>query len=201
VFRPIKTLSGGEKNKLSLARLTVLNPNLLVLDEPTNHLDMASREALAQVLKEFTGTLVLVSHDRWLLGETADNILDIRRAGPVVFPGGYADYRRRTRLPEVAPAAEVASVQAAETPLFTPHALSKEIQRMEKVVQEIEVQVAGLEGTIEVLERQLSDLRPTDDVMALTRRHGELQEELAGSLSAWEEQSASLERLRSQRTG
>jgi len=202
VFRPIKTLSGGEKNKLSLARLTVLNPNLLVLDEPTNHLDMASREALAVVLKEFTGTLVLVSHDRWLLGETVDHILDIRRSGPVVYPGSYGDYRRRSSTTRTSPTAkpqESPKPAVPVEPAFSPHALSKEIQRMEKVVADIEVQVAGLEGTLEALERQLADLRPTDDVMELTRRHGDLQESIAGSMSAWEEHSSRLEALRAMR--
>ncbi|MHB8636902.1 MAG: ABC-F family ATP-binding cassette domain-containing protein [Fimbriimonadaceae bacterium] len=200
VFRPIRTLSGGEKNKLSLARLTVLNPNLLVLDEPTNHLDMASREALAQVLKEFTGTLVLVSHDRWLLGEAVDNILDIRHAGPVTFPGGYADYRRRTGVSAAAPVT-APPADAPTQPSLSPHALSKEIQRVERLVQDIEVEVAGQEGTIEALERRLADLRPTDDVLELTSRHGTLQEALAGSLSAWEEQSKRLDALRAQQLG
>ena len=93
-LRPVKTLSGGERNKLQLAALTAMNPNLLVLDEPTNHLDMNSREALCEVLKAYTGTVVLVSHDRWLLSEVVDHVLDLRRDGPFVFPGGYADYRR-----------------------------------------------------------------------------------------------------------
>ena len=96
VYRPIRTLSGGEKNKLSLARLTHLNPNLLVLDEPTNHLDMDSREALAGVINEFTGTLVLISHDRWLLEQVTDHTLDVRRSGVVQYPGSYNDYKNRT---------------------------------------------------------------------------------------------------------
>ncbi|HWD39733.1 MAG TPA: ABC-F family ATP-binding cassette domain-containing protein, partial [Fimbriimonas sp.] len=89
VYRPIHTLSGGEKNKLSLARLTHLNPNLLILDEPTNHLDMDSREALAGVIREFSGTLILISHDRWLLSQVTDHTLDVRKAGVVNYPGSY----------------------------------------------------------------------------------------------------------------
>ncbi|MFQ3587105.1 MAG: ABC-F family ATP-binding cassette domain-containing protein [Fimbriimonadaceae bacterium] len=104
-LRPVKTLSGGERNKLQLAALTAMNPNLLVLDEPTNHLDMNSREALCEVLKAYTGTLLLVSHDRWLLSEVVDHVLDLRREGPVVFPGGYADYRRARAAAEAAPTA------------------------------------------------------------------------------------------------
>jgi ATP-binding cassette subfamily F protein 3 len=200
VFRPIRTLSGGEKNKLSLARLTVMNPNLLVLDEPTNHLDMDSREALAKVLREFTGTLVLVSHDRWLLSETAENILDIRHSGPVVFPGGYADYRRRSGQAVVA-APVAAKAAEVEQPQLSPHALSKEIQRMERLVTEIEGQVHSGEQALKELEGKLANLGPTDDVMGLTRRHAGLQEELAGSLSAWEEQSLKLEELRGQQSG
>src|SRR5262249_23354061 len=144
----IKTLSGGEKNKLSLARLTVLQPNLLVLDEPTNHLDMASREALAQVLKEFKGTLILISHDRWLLGETAEAILDIRHSGAVQFRGGYADYRRRQT--GAAPQAVVASTKAEAPvePALSPHALSKEIQRLERLVTETEEQVTAREADL-----------------------------------------------------
>src|SRR5262249_34787100 len=160
--RPIRTLSGGEKNKLSLARLTVLNPNLLILDEPTNHLDMASREALAQVLKEFTGTLVLISHDRWLLTETVENILDVRHSGPVIFPGGYVDYRSRQNPRAVPPKAAV--VEHEEKPAqLSPYALSKEIQKTEKLVGEIEAQVEEREEALQALEARLSNLSPTDD--------------------------------------
>ncbi|MGL1664109.1 hypothetical protein ACSTJP_00220, partial [Vibrio parahaemolyticus] len=75
------------KNKLSLARLTRANPNLLILDEPTNHLDMASRDALAEIIRDYKGTLLLVSHDRWLLSQVTDHTLDIRRKGVVSYPG------------------------------------------------------------------------------------------------------------------
>jgi ATP-binding cassette subfamily F protein 3 len=208
VFRPIRTLSGGEKNKLSLARLTHLNPNLLVLDEPTNHLDMDSREALAGVLKEYKGTLILVSHDRWLLGQVTEEILDVRKAGPIVYPGGYNDYRRRLSNPnptlrpkpkEVAPPPSIPKLldgkQAPEEPVYTPRELSKEISRLERRVKEVETQVTHDEATLKDLEEKLANLSPTADVFSLTREHQATQEQLEGSLAAWEEHSNRLERL------
>ena len=194
VYRPIKTFSGGEKNKLALARLTNLNPNLLVLDEPTNHLDMASREALAQILNEYKGTLVLISHDRWLLGQVTDHILDIRRAGPIAYPGGYEDYRAgRKPIETKKPTAK--TQEPEEAPKLSPRELSKEIQRVEKLVAQLENEVADQEADIKDLEDRLANVDPTADILALTQQHAQAQERLAGTMSAWEEQSLKLEEL------
>jgi ATP-binding cassette subfamily F protein 3 len=222
VFRPIKTLSGGEKNKLSLARLTVLNPNLLILDEPTNHLDMASREALAEVLKEYKGTLVLVSHDRWLLGQITGLTLDVRKAGPIQYPGGYVEYRRKQSSgnplvaekkapPKSAAPANSASInpnnppveqllRKSEEPAMTPRERSKEIARLEKLVAEIEDEISMDEEELKSVEASLANLSPTADVFDLSKKHQAIQEALAGAMSAWEENSARLERLRAEQT-
>ncbi len=204
VFRPIKTLSGGEKNKLSLARLTHLNPNLLILDEPTNHLDMDSREALAGILKEYKGTLILVSHDRWLLGQITQQTLDILKSGPIVYPGGYNDYRRKKSTPatESRPKsgpAPAAAKPAPEEPELSPRELSKEISRLEKLIRDVEGQVSRDEAAIKALEDRLANLSPTADVFSLTREHQAMQEQLASTLAAWEEHSNRLERLVAQR--
>lgn len=210
VYRSIKTMSGGEKNKLSLAKLTHLNPNLLVLDEPTNHLDMASREALADVLKNYKGTLVLISHDRWLLSEVTDHTLDVKRSGPISYPGGYAEYRIKGGAPKgkasTAPTGggnrkspPVPEVPAQ--PAMTPREVSKEIARMEKVVAESEQAVADNESALKVLEKRLENLPPTADVYALSLEHQALQEKLAGSMSAWEENTLRLEELVGMRDG
>jgi len=199
VFRPIRTLSGGEKNKLSLARLTHLNPNLLVLDEPTNHLDMDSREALAGVLNEFKGTLILVSHDRWLLGQVTDHTLDIKRSGAKEYPGSYEEYRSRgSRPPPQRPAPQAGKPQETkeEEARLSPRELSKEIQRLEKLVETLEQQVADQEQEMKDLEEQLANLPPTADVFALTTEHQRLKESIEGSLSAWEEQASRLEEMR-----
>ncbi len=204
VYRPVRTLSGGEKNKLSLARLTQLQPNLLILDEPTNHLDMDSREALAEVLKDYKGTLILVSHDRWLLSQITQQTLDVRKAGPIVYHGSYSEYRARgskanTRTAKPVEAApmipKLLGSEKPEEPQMTPRELSKEIGRITKLVAEIETEISVKESEIKVLEDQLANVSPTADIFTLTRDHQRLQEELEGSLSAWQEQSERLEKL------
>lgn len=205
VYRPIKTLSGGEKNKLSLARLTHLNPNLLILDEPTNHLDMASRDALAQILREYVGTLILVSHDRYLLSQVTDHTLDVRKAGPIIYPGSYAEYRQKSAKPAPSQAAKVSPAPTIpklldgksepEEPALSPRELSKEIERMTKLVASIEEEVAQREADLRRLEEKLANVDPSADIFALSREHQALQEELEGTISAWEENSTRLEKL------
>lgn len=194
VFRPIKTLSGGEKNKLVLASLTTLHPNLLVLDEPTNHLDMDSREALAEVIRDFKGTLVLVSHDRWLLEQVTDHTLDVTRKGVIEYPGSYGDYRRRQSKPG-APVAAVA-VDAKPEPTLSPRELSKEIQRLTKAVEDDEVQIAKTESEIAKLEAKLAAGVPEDKLLAATEEHAKLSARLQAEMSAWEHDSLALEELK-----
>ena len=201
VYRSIKTMSGGEKNKLSLAKLTHLNPNLLVLDEPTNHLDMASREALAKVLKDYKGTLVLISHDRWLLGQVTDHTLDVKRSGPISYPGGYDEYRAKggsnqgkaTATGPTRPKAP--SATAVEESTLSPRELSKEISRLEKVVAETETRVGEEEKALKALETKMSNLPPAADVYAMSLEYQAMQERLAGTMAAWEENSERLESL------
>ncbi|RYG38894.1 ABC transporter ATP-binding protein [bacterium] len=204
VYRPIRTLSGGERNKLSLAKLTQLNPNLLVLDEPTNHLDMASREALAKVLRDYKGTLVLVSHDRWLLGETTDHILDVRKSGAVQFPGGYVEYRtRRDSTSAPASTAQKKTVEPPKpvVPTMSPRELSKEISRLQKLVVQIEGDIAAHEDELKRLEDKLANLPPTADVYALTQEHAGLQEALDGKMAVWEATSTELETRKAEQVG
>lgn len=206
VYRPIKTFSGGEKNKLALARLTNLSPNLLVLDEPTNHLDMASREALAEILKEYKGTLVLVSHDRWLLSNVTDHILDVRKAGPIKYAGSYDEYRSGRQASsqgqptqQAGKQAKQLSSQEAEQPQLSPRELSKEISRLEKLVQELEQRVSDEEADLKDIEEKLATVDPTADILALTQDHASAQERLSGMMSAWEENTLRLEELTAQR--
>lgn len=193
VLRPIRTLSGGEKNKLVLASLTTLSPNLLVLDEPTNHLDMDSREALAQVLKEFCGTLVLVSHDRWLIGQVTDHVLDVRRVGPVVYPGPYEDYRHK--LDGVAEPEARVREEASLAPTLSQREVSKEIGRVTRAIEATEDEVARCESALAKVEENLASPSP-DELLELTAKYETLRQEVERLMREWADQSAELEGLR-----
>jgi ATPase subunit of ABC transporter with duplicated ATPase domains len=96
VDKPIATLSGGEAARLIFCRLIVERPNLLVLDEPTNHLDLEAIQALADGLRAYEGTLLFVSHDRWLVSELATRIIELTPTGPRDFPGTFSEYLARS---------------------------------------------------------------------------------------------------------
>ncbi len=205
VFRPIGTLSGGEKNKLVLAELTHMTPNLLILDEPTNHLDMASRDALIKVLKEYKGTLVLISHDRSLLSAVTGAVLDVKKSGPVIFPGGYDDYKEslvRKAEPAAKPAPQSSRGVSWRTPppppSLSPRELSKEIARLEKEAVLAEEEISRLENEVKQLEEKLANLSPQDDVAKLSVMHSELQEKIGDAMDEWEAFHEKLEGLRAQ---
>ena len=97
VFKRVSALSGGERNRLALAKLMASRPNVLILDEPTNHLDIDSRQALGQALQEFQGTIILTSHDRYLLNSVATRILQISGGAARVFEGNYDVFAEKAR--------------------------------------------------------------------------------------------------------
>ena len=203
VYRPVKTLSGGEKNKLSLARLTNLNPNLLVLDEPTNHLDMASREALAGIMNEFAGTLILISHDRYLLGQVTNHTIDIRKHGPVQYPGSYPEYRASLNAKQLvaAPIKATAVTVVAAVPTLSPREVSKAIERLKKEVDAAEHGVSMRESELVQLENRLAHIGPKDDVVALSKKHHGVKKDVATAMTLWEEKVLELERIEAMRAG
>lgn len=97
VEKKISVLSGGEKSRLILAGLMSQNHNLLILDEPTNHLDLASREVLLKALKEFEGTVIMVSHDRYFLRELSTKVLEVSKGGVLYFPGDFDYYLEKKK--------------------------------------------------------------------------------------------------------
>src|SRR5699024_7151791 len=92
VFQPIHTLSGGERGRVSLAKLMLSNANFLILDEPTNHLNITSKEILEQALNQYTGTVLYVSHDRYFINQTATRILELVNESLVNYIGNYDYY-------------------------------------------------------------------------------------------------------------
>ncbi len=184
-FQPIGSLSGGEKNKLVLAQLTHEQPNLLILDEPTNHLDMASRDALISVLGDFKGTLLIVSHDRHLLGSATDHILDVRRAGVTEYTGSFRDYRIKQAAGTSKSAAPAPKVEN-EAPTLSPYEVSRLLKEARAQISRIEDDVEEAEAALSRLENRLAQPREGDDLAALSQEHADGQTRIDGLMEEWE---------------
>ena len=170
VFKKVAVLSGGEKTRLTLAKIMLSAPNLLLLDEPTNHLDIAGRQMLEDALGDFRGTLVLISHDRHFIGRLCDRVAVIEEGRLTVFPGGYEDYLRLW-----APGA-----QKAETPL---QPALKEPERTASAQDKKEIRRESARGRREVAARrrpyELAAAEAEEKLAALAGRRRELEKLLA----------------------
>lgn len=190
VQKSVGMLSGGEKARLLLAKLSMENDNFLVLDEPTNHLDIDSREVLENALIDFEGTLLFVSHDRYFINRVADKVLEISANGSRLYLGDY-DYYLEKKAEEAEIAALLAAEEAVRTETITPsdYQLSKDDQkRQRKLSREITV----LEEKMQVCDEKIADLHAqmvaaTEDFVKL----GELQ----ASLEALEAEKEAAENL------
>ena len=178
VYKVVHELSGGEKARLELTKLSFQPINFLILDEPTNHLDIDSREVLESAINEFPGTVLFVSHDRYFINQVATDILDMRKDGIKHYEGDYDDY-----LATVAKAAAPNPVSPAQ---FSPAASqgkqsyqqSKDQQRarrkLQRKVDDLEKQMAQLEDQQAAIETEMSKPEVATDIGKLT----DLQKEL-----------------------
>jgi ATP-binding cassette subfamily F protein 3 len=151
VFKPISALSGGERARLVLAVLSLKGSNFLLLDEPTNHLDIPAREALQEVLDNFTGTILLVSHDRYLIDQLATQIWDIRDGKLHIFKGSYRDYLLRRAI--AAPTAAARLTLLPSKPLLKVD--SREAKRKAETLAQLEERIREQESTIQRLSSEL----------------------------------------------
>jgi ATP-binding cassette subfamily F protein 3 len=188
VFKQVSTLSGGEGGRLALAKLALSDANLLLLDEPTNHLDIPSQEILQEVLQDYQGTILLVSHDRYLIDALATQIWEIQpdEASMRLFEGTYTQYR----LQQEAERLEAASARQQEA---TPRGRrdqerpSLDERRRKARLREVEEHIAELEKQLAVLSRQLEN--PPVDPAKVQRLGGEYvrtQAELENLMVEWE---------------
>ena len=188
---PVKSLSGGERNRLLLARLFARPANVLVLDEPTNDLDIDTLELLESLLQEFTGTLFLVSHDRAFLENTVTQVIAFEGNGVLTeFGGGYDDWRRFTqqrlddKKSESSPIAKLAKFTQAAKPS------SKLSFKEQKELDEIPAKIEQLETEQAHINQQLADgelyKAQAEKVKNLQARLLEIESLLVNLLARWE---------------
>lgn len=168
VCKMVANLSGGEKARLSLAKLMLQRANLLLLDEPTNHLDILSREILESALIDYPGTIIFVSHDRYFLNKIATRVIELNPSGTFNFPGDYDYYLTKKAQLEVD--TPVKEEKEKVQPGKQSYLESKEAQRLErkrlKRIEELEILIARTEEDINLLELELEKPEVTQDYEA-----------------------------------
>jgi ATP-binding cassette subfamily F protein 3 len=188
VFKKVSTLSGGERGRLALAKLSLMHANLLLLDEPTNHLDIPSQEILQEVLDQYQGTILLVSHDRYLIDALGSQIWEILlgQAMLQVYEGTYTQYKefQAQRTEQVG---KVSLTQETSPRKTRPASLSPEEKKRRLRLKEVEERIAFLESELETLSRKLEN--PPGDLakmQKLGREYTSHQDELDHLMTEWE---------------
>ena len=193
VFKEISALSGGERVRLSLCKVLASRPNLLILDEPTNHLDIPSKEALENILKEFSGTILFVSHDRFFIRQIASKIM-VLDGGVHFFDGGYSDYEENYSPEKASPASSVKEKKAPQINVLKEKSrIERKISTVEKNIEDIEKKIADLKASL-LSEEVSSDYIKLEEISGLISLE---EEKYLSLMTDWEALSEELERLKS----
>jgi len=195
VFKPINLLSGGERSRVALAVLTLQGANFLLLDEPTNHLDLQSQEVLQELLSEFAGTVLLVSHDRYLVDRLATHLWVIEDRQLVIHEGGYSQYVEG-RAKSMERAKTVSLEKSVDTK--AKRQVEKRAQNLqrngqrakEKQVAEMEENIAALEARLQELSRELEVAGVSGAVARvheLGSEYAEVEQQLHERIAEWSE--------------
>lgn len=203
VFKRISDLSGGERGRVSLAKLVLSNANFLILDEPTNHLDIMSKEILEDALNGYEGTILYVSHDRYFINRTAHRILDLTEGQFVSYVGNYDYYLEKhdtvmaaieANAPQNADADSAVAAKAAESEVKLDWKAQKEeqarLRKKENDLKKCEEKIAELEARISEIDTEMSDPAIGTQVaklQELTKEQAACQEQLKKLYEQWEE--------------
>lgn len=198
VFKRVSDLSGGERGRLSLAKLMLSEANFLILDEPTNHLDIASKEILESALNRYEGTVLFVSHDRYFINRTATRILNLTEQSIVNYIGNYDYYLEKKEINERAYLASSETEAAVSTEEVSEGKTDWQSQKEEQAkkrkiqnrVKKIEAEIESLEEKLAELDEQFQDPEVATNSAKLGKLHGEqmeAQEKLDKLYEEWEE--------------
>lgn len=203
VFKRISDLSGGERGRVSLAKLVLSNANFLILDEPTNHLDIMSKEILEDALNGYEGTILYVSHDRYFINRTAHRILDLTEGQFVNYVGNYDYYLEKhdtvmaaieARVPQSADADNTVAAKVAESEVKLDWKAQKEeqarLRKKENDLKKCEEQIARLEARVSEIDTEMSDPAIGTQVaklQELSKEQAACQKQLEKLYEQWEE--------------
>lgn len=188
VRQPVKSLSGGERNRLLLAKLFTKPFNLLVLDEPTNDLDAETLELLEEQLINYQGTLLLVSHDREFIDNVVTSTLVFEQGGLNSYVGGYQDWLRQRPEPKREKTVKAAKLAPAEKPAPARKKLSYKDQRE---LEQLPAHIKQLETALEAVQQRMSDpdfyKGDAADISAAQTQQSELEQQLEEAFARWDE--------------
>lgn len=202
VKKSVSMLSGGERARLLLAKLSMQNNNFLILDEPTNHLDIDSKEVLEDALIDFDGTLLFVSHDRYFINRVATKVLEISKEGSTLYLGDYDYYlEKKAELEELArlkaeEAQEKTTVVVEKAPANdyqAQKANQKELRKLTRRITEIENQLEEIEAREEELNQAMLATNEASELIDLQKELDELTEQQENLMLEWEELSEKVE--------
>ena len=197
VFKNVNMLSGGERVRLALAKIFKQKPNVLILDEPTNHMDIVGKETLESMLKDFAGTVISVSHDRYFVKKVSDVILEMKEDGSKLWQFGYVDYMEKSAKAEAInttrtineSGANLKTPVEASTSAMNSYQAGKELSRNRKKIAKIEEEIEKLEALINELKGSLNDETIASSYMKLSKVQEEIdanEEQLLTLMDEWE---------------
>ena len=193
VKKSVGMLSGGEKARLLLAKLSMENNNFLILDEPTNHLDIDSKEVLENALIDFDGTLLFVSHDRYFINRVATHVLELSENGSTVYLGDY-DYYVEKKAELAASQEEAAAVSQEKE--FSPvndyqaqKESQKELRKLMRQIESLEKEIEELENQAQAISEQMHTINDADELIQLQAELDKISQRQEEAMLEWEELS------------
>ena len=194
VKKSVGMLSGGEKARLLLAKLSMENNNFLILDEPTNHLDIDSKEVLENALIDFDGTLLFISHDRYFINRVATHVLELSENGSTLYLGDYDYYVDKKSEMEINQAEEAStSNQAKESSPVNDYQAQKEsqkeVRKLMRQIENLEAEIEELESQSQAISEQMLETNDADKLMELQAELDKISHQQEEAMSEWEELS------------
>lgn len=194
VKKSVGMLSGGEKARLLLAKLSMENNNFLILDEPTNHLDIDSKEVLENALIDFDGTLLFVSHDRYFINRVATHVLELSENGSTLYLGDYDYYVEKKVTAEMSQTEEAStSNQAKEASPVNDYQVQKEsqkeVRKLMRQIESLEAEIEELESQSQAISEQMLETNDADKLMELQAELDKISHRQEEAMLEWEELS------------